>query len=172
MPGRINTCSPAVFAVSVRRGSTTNSRAPRASSSLSAAIGAGTCRKLHFDTAGLAPTTIRQRVRSRSGNGCVKQNPYMCCATANLLAQSCVADEYKLLDPSPCMNPDANTGCSTPKPAAVPTYMAIESGDPARSARSFAPISASAWSHEIRTCRPSTRFSGYSRRSGESYKWC
>ena len=69
------------------------------------------------------------------------------------------------------MKPDANTGCSTPKPAAVPTYMAIESGPgPPRSARSLAPISVSACAHETRTWRPSTRLSGYSRRSGESYK--
>ena len=30
-----------------------------------------------------------------------------------------------LAEPTPCMKPCANTGCSTPKPAAVPTYIAM-----------------------------------------------
>ena len=54
--------------------------------------------------------------------------PYTWRAAANLLAQSWVADEYMLFEPSPSMNPCAKTGCSTPNPAAVPTYIAIELG--------------------------------------------
>jgi hypothetical protein len=45
------------------------------------------------------------------------------------LAQSCVADAYMLFEPSPVMKPCAKTGCNTEKPAAVPTYIAIESGE-------------------------------------------
>src|SRR5690349_13454378 len=106
----MNTCSPAVFADSVRRGSTKNTRPPRAVIALSFCAGLGTWRKLHLETTGLAPTTMRQRVSSRSGNGWVKGNPYISRATANLLEQSCVAEEYMLFDPSPVMNPWAKMG--------------------------------------------------------------
>ena len=42
------------------------------------------------------------------------------------------------------MKPWAKIGCSTLKPAAVPTYMEIESGWTARRAFTFWPISARA----------------------------
>ena len=92
--------------------------------------------------------------------------------TANLLAQSCVADAYRLPEPTPCMKPAANTGCSTPKPAAVPTYMAMLSGWMPRSCATFAPISLSACSHEMRSNLLPTRLRGYFKRSGESYILC
>src|SRR5512144_521798 len=100
-------------------------RAPRAAIVCRVLPGLGTWRKLHLETTGLAPTMIRQPVRSRSGNGWVKGKPYISRATANLLAQSCVAEEYIDREPMAVMNPWANTGWSTPKPAAVPTYIAM-----------------------------------------------
>jgi hypothetical protein len=89
------------------------------------------------------------------------------------LAQSCVADEYMLFEPSPVMKPCANTGCSTPKPAAVPTYIAIASGEKRPLiCCTLAPISESACSHEIRTWRSPSFFIGNFRRSGESSSLC
>ena len=152
MPGRINKCFPATIADSVLRGSTKYNLAPRASRAFSFSDGLGTWRKDHFEITGFAPTMIRQFVFSRSGKGRVNGNPYMCRDTANLLEQSCVAEAYMLFDPMPVINPWAKTGCNTPNPAAVPTYMAMESGpSSARNCFTLAPISCMAWSQEIRT---------------------
>src|SRR4030095_7320271 len=145
----MKTCSPATLADSVRRGSTKYTLPPRASMSLSRLAGLETWRKLHLEITGLAPTTIRHSVWSTSGNGCVNGKPYTWRAAANLLAQSWVADEYMLFEPSPSMKPCANTGCRTPNPAAVPTYIAIELALYADLiARTLAPIFATDCSHE------------------------
>src|SRR5688500_4612180 len=124
----MKTCSPATLAVSVRRGSTTHTLPPRATISLRCCGGFGTWRKLHFETTGFAPTTTRHCVRRTSGNGNVNGKPYISRETANLFAQSCVADEYMLREPRPVMKPCAKIGCRTEKPAAVPTYSAMEPG--------------------------------------------
>jgi hypothetical protein len=135
----------------------------------SARAGFGTWRKLHFEMTGLAPTMTRHSMRSRSGKGCVKGKPYISRATANLFEQSWVAEEYIERDPRPVMNPWAKTGWSTPKPAAVPTYMAMLSGPwSLRIWRTLPPISSSVWSHPILSHRSPVRFSGASKRSGEA----
>ncbi len=71
----MNTWSVAARAVSVRRGSTTTTRPPRAAISRSRLVGSATCRKLHLDTTGFAPTMTRHSVRSTSGNGWVNGKP-------------------------------------------------------------------------------------------------
>ncbi len=78
-----------------------------------------------------------------------------------------------LFEPRPVMKPWAKMGCSTPKPAAVPTYMAIESGPWShRSCFTFSPIPASASSQVMRSKRSPTRRSGCSSRSGEAKMRC
>jgi hypothetical protein len=163
-------CSSASRAVSVRRGSTTKTFAPRARISRRARPGFGTWRKLHFEMTGFAPTITRQPVWSRSGKGCVKGNPYISLATANLFAQSWVAEENIEREPIPVMNPWAKAGWRTPNPAAVPTYIAIASGPCAsRMRRTRPPMSPSA-SSQLARCQPlPVRRSGARRRSGEAY---
>ena len=67
------------------------------------------------------------------------------------------------------MNPLAKMGCSTLNPAAVPTYIATEFGPcSATIARTLAPISDSAVSHDTRShCSPVRRIGNRSR-SGDA----
>ena len=90
-----------------------------------------------------------------------------------MLAQSWVALAYIDVEPRPSMNPWANTGCSTPKPAAVPTYMATASGPCSSTmARTRRPISALARSQLTRRQSSPTRSIGWVSRSGERYISC
>jgi hypothetical protein len=87
-----------------------------------------------------------------------------------LLAQSWVLEPKKLRLPMPSMKPLAKTGWSTPKPAAVPTYMDTLCGDTERSSRTFEPISSIAWRHGIGTKSSPTRFRGCVSRSFDWYR--
>jgi len=69
LPGWMYRCSPATFAVSLRRGSTTTMRPPRALTSFRRFTGCATCRKVHLDTTGLVPTTSISSTWSRSTKG-------------------------------------------------------------------------------------------------------
>jgi hypothetical protein len=69
VPGRMGWWTSATAAVSVRRGSTTMSRPPRLRSRSSRFPTLGAVITLPFDTSGLAPSTSRSCVRSRSGMG-------------------------------------------------------------------------------------------------------
>ena len=61
----------------VRRppGSTTTTLPPRSRMALRCRRGLGTCRKLHLETMGFAPTIRSSFVLSRSGNGWVNGKP-------------------------------------------------------------------------------------------------
>ena len=72
MPGRIGTHRVAISAVLVRRGSTTTSWPPRATSASSLPGQSGAVARLPLDANGLAPRHNRWSVRSRSGTGTVK----------------------------------------------------------------------------------------------------
>ena len=68
-PGRTKKCSSAAFAVSVRRGSTTTIRPPRALRARSRFGKSGTVISEPFEAIGLAPNTRKYDVRSMSGIG-------------------------------------------------------------------------------------------------------
>ena len=82
MPGRTKWCSSATFAVSVRRGSSTTIRPPRAVSSRTRRGKSGTVINDPLDAIGLAPTTRKKSVRSRSGTAIISWWPYIRCATS------------------------------------------------------------------------------------------
>ena len=69
VPGLTKTCSSATFAVSVRRGSTTTIRPPRAFRSRSRCGKSGTVISDPLEAIGLAPNTRKYDVRSMSGIG-------------------------------------------------------------------------------------------------------
>ena len=77
VPGRTKWCSCAAWAVSVRRGSTTTIRPPRALSSRSRAGKSGTVIRLPLEAIGFAPNTRKCAVRSRSGTGSISWWPYI-----------------------------------------------------------------------------------------------
>ena len=68
-PGRTKWCSVATFAVSVRRGSSTTIRPPRALRSRSRCGKSGAVISEPLEAMGLAPRTRKKSVRSRSGIG-------------------------------------------------------------------------------------------------------
>ena len=68
-PGRTKKCSSAALAVSVRRGSTTTIRPPRALRARSRLGKSGTVISEPFEAIGLAPSTRKYDVRSMSGIG-------------------------------------------------------------------------------------------------------
>jgi len=69
VPGRMNRCWSASFAVRVRRGSTTTIRPPRARIARRRPRTSGAVMSEPLDASGLAPSTSRKSVRSRSGIG-------------------------------------------------------------------------------------------------------
>ncbi len=69
MPGRMKRCVSATSAVSVRRGSTTTRRPPRAFSALRRSGIPGAVIMLPFEASGLAPRARKNCVRSMSGIG-------------------------------------------------------------------------------------------------------
>ena len=114
----MKTWSVATLAVSVRRGSTTITP-PRAATWRMRRDGFGTCRKLHFETTGFAPTMTRHHTRSTSGNGCRRAKSAHLARDRELVRAVLVAEAYMLREPMPSMKPCAKIGCSTLKPAAV-----------------------------------------------------
>jgi len=75
-PGRMKWCVSASAAVSVRRGSMTTSRPPRACSARALPRKSGTVHMLPLLTTGLAPSTISRSARAMSGTGTLIQWPY------------------------------------------------------------------------------------------------
>ncbi len=76
MPGRMKWCSSATPAVSVRRGSITTRRPPRARIALARPRKSGTVHMLPLLAIGLAPSISRKSQWSMSGTGTVSAPPY------------------------------------------------------------------------------------------------
>ena len=74
-PGRTKWCSVATFAVSVRRGSNTTSRPPRALRSRTRCGKSGTVISEPLEAIGLAPNIRKNDVRSMSGIGSISWWP-------------------------------------------------------------------------------------------------
>ena len=82
VPGRTKWCSSATLAVSVRRGSSTTIRPPRARRSRSRCGKSGTVISEPLEAIGFAPSTRKYDVRSRSGTGISSWWPKSCQATS------------------------------------------------------------------------------------------
>ncbi len=77
MPGRTKWCSVATRAVSVRRGSNTTTRPPRALMASSRRLIPGADMMLPLDTSGLAPSITKRSQRSTSGTDINSWCPYI-----------------------------------------------------------------------------------------------
>ena len=99
-PGRMKWCASAIAAVSVRRGSITISRPPRACSALALPLKSGTVHMLPLLASGLAPITRRRSVRLMSGSATDSQCPNISPLASCLGIWSSVEAENTFLVPS------------------------------------------------------------------------